>query len=77
MAALLAAIMAGLDLAPLPCGIADLEPDIVRVVPLPGDFIFDLWLPTHEDLSKAARIRAFLDIVADALLKEVPLRAWG
>lgn len=73
VAAAVAATKAGLGLAPLPCGIADLEPDLVRVAPLPDDFALDLWLLTHEDLRRTARIRAFLDFLADALLKEAPL----
>lgn len=73
VAAAVAATKAGLGLAPLPCGIADLEPDLVRVAPLPDNFTLDLWLLTHEDLRRTARIRAFLDFVADALMKEAPL----
>jgi len=60
-------------LAPLPCGLADLEADLVRVAALPGDFTLDLWLLTHEDLRQTARIRAFLDFLAEALAKEAPL----
>jgi DNA-binding transcriptional LysR family regulator len=73
VAAAVAAAKAGLGLAPLPCGIADLEPDLVRVAPLPDDFALDLWLLTHEDLRRTARIRAFLDFLAEALAKEAPL----
>ncbi|WP_354193552.1 LysR family transcriptional regulator [Aquamicrobium terrae] len=73
VAAALAAAKAGIGLASLPCGIADLEPDLVRVATLPGDFTLDLWLLTHEDLRRTARIRAFLDFLTDALLNEAPL----
>lgn len=73
VAAAVAATKAGLGLGPLPCSIADLEPDLVRVAPLPDNFTLDLWLLTHEDLRRTARIRAFLDFVADALMKEAPL----
>jgi len=73
VAAALSAAKAGLGLAPLPCGLADLEPDLVKVAPLPDDFSLDLWLLTHEDLRRAARIRAFLDFLAGALAKEAPL----
>jgi DNA-binding transcriptional LysR family regulator len=60
-------------LAPIPCGLAELEPDLVRVAPLPDDFTLDLWLPTHEDLRQTARIRGFLDFLAKALGREAPL----
>ncbi len=82
VAAAIAAAKAGIGLAPLPCGIADLEPDLVRVAPLPDDFTLDLWLLTHEDLRRTARIRAFLDFLAEALAGEADLlegqrpRAW-
>lgn len=70
VAAAIAAAKAGIGLAPLPCGIADLEPDLVRIAPLPEAFAIDLWLLTHEDLRRTARIRAFLDFLADALTAE-------
>lgn len=73
VAAAIAAAKAGIGLAPLPCGIADLEPDLVRVASLPDDFTLDLWLLTHEDLRRTARIRAFLDFLANALAGEAPL----
>jgi len=73
VAAALSAAKAGMGLAPLPCGLADLEPDLVRIAPLPEDFTRDLWLLTHEDLRQTARIRAFLDFLAEALAKEAPL----
>lgn len=73
VAAALSAAKAGMGLAPLPCGLADLEPDLVRIAPLPEDFTLDLWLLTHEDLRQTARIRAFLDFLAEALAKEAPL----
>ena len=73
VAAALAAARAGIGLAPLPCGFADLEPDLVRVAALPETFTLDLWLLTHEDLRRTARIRAFLDFLAEALAGEAPL----
>ena len=73
VAAAIAAAKAGLGLATLPCGIADLDPGLKRVAPLPESFTLDLWLLTHEDLRRTARIRAFLDFMADALAQEAPL----
>jgi len=73
VAAALFAAKAGLGLAPLPCGLADLEADLVRIAPLPEDFTLDLWLLTHEDLRQTARIRAFLDFLAEAVANEAPL----
>ncbi|MBV0893586.1 LysR family transcriptional regulator [Paracoccus sp. Z118] len=73
VAAAIAAARAGIGLATLPCGVADLEPDLTRVAPLPESFTLDLWLLTHEDLRRTARIRAFLDFMAEALAREAPL----
>ncbi|WIY52063.1 LysR family transcriptional regulator [Devosia sp. YIM 151766] len=73
IAAAIAATKAGMGLAPLPCGLADLEPDLVHVAALPEDFTLDLWLLTHEDLRQTARIRAFLDFLAGELAREAPL----
>lgn len=75
VAAAIAATKAGIGLAPLPCGLADLEPDLVRIGELPETFTLDLWLLTHEDLRRTARIRAFLDFLAEALAKEARLLA--
>lgn len=73
VAAVIAATKAGIGLAPLPCGLADPEPDLVRIAELPETFTLDLWLLTHEDLRRTARIRAFLDFLAEALAKEALL----
>ncbi|WP_417427251.1 LysR family transcriptional regulator [Hoeflea sp.] len=58
---------AGLGLALLPCAIADLKPDLIRIADLPETFGLDLWLLTHEDLRHTARIRAVMDFLTPAL----------
>lgn len=73
VAAAMGAAMAGMGLAPLPCGIADREEKLERICDLPASFSLDLWLLTHEDLRRTARIRAFLDFVAEALAGEAEL----
>jgi len=73
VAASIAAAKAGIGLATLPCGLADLEPDLVRVADLPDDFTLDLWLLTHEDLRRTARVRAFMDFLAEGVAREAPL----
>lgn len=64
---------AGLGLATLPCGIADREPGLVRVGALPEEFTLDLWLLTHEDLRRTARIHAFMQFLSEALKREADL----
>src|SRR3546814_19917937 len=69
----MAAAKAGIGLATLPAGLADLEPDLKRVTDLPDDFTLALWLLTHEDLRRTARIRAFMDFLTDSLKQEASL----
>ncbi|MDK3072916.1 LysR family transcriptional regulator [Sedimentitalea sp. JM2-8] len=73
ISAAVAAARAGTGLAPLPCAIADPDPELVRVAPFPDDFRLDLWLLTHEDLRQTARIRAFVDFIAEALAAQADL----
>ena len=71
--AAVAAAKAGIGLAALPCAIADRDADLVRIAPFPENFALDLWLLTHEDLRRTARIRAFLDFMTEALAAEADL----
>lgn len=73
VAAAIAAAKAGIGLAVLPCGLADMEHDLRRVSDLLDDFTLDLWLLTHQDLRTTARIRAVLDFLAKGLAAEAEL----
>ena len=74
MAALEAA-RAGLGLAALPCYLADGVSPLKRVMPPLAELDSTLWMLTHEDLRHVARVRAFLDAMADGLAREKPLLA--
>ena len=63
----LSAVKAGFGLAVLPCFLADPEPTMVRVLPPDASFTSGLWLLTHPDLRDTARIRAFIDFVAQSV----------
>jgi DNA-binding transcriptional LysR family regulator len=68
--ALRSAAVAGLGVAALPCYLADPVAELRRVTaPLP-DMEGSLWLLTHPDLRRVARIRTVLDFVADALSRQ-------
>lgn len=70
MFGMLAAARDGLGRAVLPCYLADAEPALVRLgEPIP-ELATDLWLLTHPDLRRVARIRAFMAYVAEAVQAE-------
>lgn len=60
---------AGLGLAMLPCFMVDGDPGLVRATqraPIPAR---DIWILTHADLRRTARIRAFMDF-AETVLRD-------
>ncbi len=63
----LGAAVGGLGLAVLPCFLGDPEPKLTRVAGLPSEVRSELWLLTHADLRRTARIRAFLDFMAESI----------
>lgn len=62
-----AAVRAGIGIAVLPCYLCDGDPALARVAPPIPALATDLWLLTHPDLRRVARIRAFLEGVAAAV----------
>jgi DNA-binding transcriptional LysR family regulator len=67
----LQAAKAGIGLAILPCYLGDLEPELARALsdPVP-ELARELWLVTHVDLKRTARVQAFFDVVGDGLAAE-------
>lgn len=65
------AVASGIGIAPLPCFEGDADPALRRLGELEPELRADLWVLTHQDLRRSARIRAFMDHVAGAI---VPLR---
>jgi DNA-binding transcriptional LysR family regulator len=62
---------AGLGLAMLPCYVGDLASGLRRVTPKTlSEPRSALWLLTHDDLKRTARIRATLDFLAKALASD-------
>ncbi|WP_299324440.1 LysR family transcriptional regulator [Parasphingopyxis sp.] len=65
----IAAAEAGLGLAMLPCMMGDMATGLVRATnrkPEPGR---DIWVLTHNDLRRTARVRAFMDF-ADVVIRD-------
>jgi DNA-binding transcriptional LysR family regulator len=71
------AARAGLGYAVLPCYLGDLSPGLARAAaPIKG-LTTDLWLLTHEDLRRTARVRAFLEVAGEMLAARRSLIAGG
>jgi DNA-binding transcriptional LysR family regulator len=66
----LAAARAGLGLAALPCFLGDRTPELARVLPPDPGLAGELWLLTHPDLRRTARVRAFMETLARGLRRE-------
>lgn len=64
---LLAAAREGLGAAVLPCYLVDGDRDLVRIGGRIDALATDLWMLTHPDLRKTARIRAFSSFVAASI----------
>ncbi len=58
----------GMGVAVLPCYLGDPEPDLCRLTEAPVAALGrELWLVTHADLRRTARVRAFFDLIGDAM----------
>ena len=58
----------GIGLAVLPCYLGDPEPGLARALTQPvPELARELWIVTHTDLKRTARVRAFFDVVGDGL----------
>src|SRR5262249_36988483 len=61
------ACKAGIGLAILPCLAADRDPDLIRLLPPEQVFVAELYLVTHRDLARTARVRAVMDFFHQAI----------
>ena len=64
LSALRAAARAGLGVTPLPCYFAEQDEGLTQVLPPKPEMGTNLWLITHPDLRRAAKIRVVLEAVA-------------
>lgn len=67
-----AAARGGLGLAMLPCFIGDSDPQLVRASSRNPIKARDIWLLTHSDLRRTARIRAFMKFAENVLRDAKP-----
>jgi DNA-binding transcriptional LysR family regulator len=74
----LIAAKAGIGLAVLPCYLGDPEPDLARALAdTVPELDAELWIVTHVELKRTARVRAFFDVVGDGLARERALFGGG
>jgi DNA-binding transcriptional LysR family regulator len=67
----LTAARAGIGFVLLPCYLGDLDPTLHRAWPEPiPELTRELWIVTHADLRKTARVAAFFDIVGAGLANQ-------
>ncbi len=65
--AIRSAVKHGLGVAILPCRVCDDDPAFVQMAPPTPEMATHLWLLTHPDLRNTARVRAFTELVGNAL----------
>jgi DNA-binding transcriptional LysR family regulator len=62
------AILSGVGIGMLPCHMGDTNPELRRLPPYHLEPVFDLWLLTHADLRRTAKVRAFINFMANAIM---------
>ncbi len=67
------AVIQGMGVAALPCFLGDPDTRLNRILPLTDELDSELWLLTHPDLRRTARVRALMDFLAEVLEKEKSL----
>ncbi len=67
------AVRAGVGVALLGCGDCDEDAELVRLFPPVEELQYDLWLVTHRDLRRTARVRAVLDYLFEAMKGDAAL----
>jgi DNA-binding transcriptional LysR family regulator len=60
----------GMGLGMLPCFLGDCEDLLMRVPGAAPGPLFELWVLSHEDLRATARMRAFRDFIAEAIVRQ-------
>jgi len=67
----------GLGISELPCLIGDDYPGLMRIWPEEEPLLRSVWLITHEDLRRSAKIRVLSSIIVDAFAREARMLRYG
>jgi DNA-binding transcriptional LysR family regulator len=73
----LSAVAEGFGVAELPCYLADEHAELYRIWPDEVPKGVTLWLVTHEDLRRSARIRAVSDAIIESFRSRARLLRYG
>ena len=71
------AVAEGIGICELPCFLADAHPQLDRVWPGQRPTMRTVWLVTHQDLRRAAKIRLVSSAIADAFEREAAILRYG
>jgi DNA-binding transcriptional LysR family regulator len=71
------AVADGVGIAELPCCLADEHPHIERVWPDERPTMRTVWLVTHEDLRRAAKIRLVSNMIVEAFERDAAVLRFG
>ena len=63
----------GFGVSALPCFLADPDTRLKRITSPPDELTSELWLLTHPDLRRTARVKALMDFLTETLQKEKDL----
>lgn len=77
-AAICEAVVAGLGAGVLPCLVGEKHPSLARISDVRQERDFNLWILTHADLRRSARVRSFMRFIKAELtsfLSEIPAPA--
>jgi DNA-binding transcriptional LysR family regulator len=66
-------VRAGGGIARLPCLLAEQDPAFMRLFADKTEYAYAIWLLTHADLRKTARVRAFMDFMSEQLKRRLPV----
>lgn len=67
---LLEAAKSGMGIATLPCFYGDATPELIRISSLPPTPVLGLWLLTHPDLRKNAKVQCFISFFTAVLINK-------
>lgn len=57
----------GMGVSVLPCFMGDIDPELIRIPPYTTEHKFDMWILSHPDLRKNAKIQTFVRFITEKI----------